>query len=167
MYEATVPEARDQLRAADVQVVLPGGPRILGPVSLACPPGTLTAVLGPSGSGKSTLLRVLAGLADPTAGEVRFDGEPAALRVEDLGYVPQRETVHDRLSVEEALRFAARLRLDPGPAVEPTVERVLDELDLAAARDTQIRMLSGGERRRTATGLELVGDPRLLLLDEP
>ncbi len=84
-----------------------------------------------------------------------------------LGYVPQRESVHDRLTTREALRYAAYLRLDSRADIGSRVEMVLGELGLAAQADTLIRSLSGGERRRAACGLELVGDPPVLLLDEP
>ncbi len=162
-----VAQADNRLSADAVEVVLADDRRILGPVSLDAAPGTLTAVLGPSGSGKSTLLRAMAGLTVPSSGGIRLGDEPVAHHVEDLGYVPQRETVHDRLTVEEALRYAALLRLEPGPQVASIVEEVLEELDLVAQRHTRIRDLSGGERRRTACGMELVGDPKVLLLDEP
>jgi ABC-type multidrug transport system ATPase subunit len=163
----TVADVASRLRVGEVQVVLDDGRRILGPVSLGCAPGSLTAVLGPSGSGKSTLLRTMGGLQEPSQGSVQLGDEPAAYHVAALGYVPQRETVHDRLTVEEALRYAAQLRLASGSGVGETVERVLEELDLGPQRHTWIRNLSGGERRRTACGLELVGDPAVLLLDEP
>jgi energy-coupling factor transporter ATP-binding protein EcfA2 len=87
--------------------------------------------------------------------------------VQALGYVPQRESVHDRLTTREALRYAAYLRLDGSADIGSRVETVLDELGLAAQADTLIGSLSGGERRRAACGLELVGDPPVLLLDEP
>jgi energy-coupling factor transporter ATP-binding protein EcfA2 len=87
--------------------------------------------------------------------------------VQALGYVPQRESVHDLLTTREALRYAACLRLDGSSDIGSRVETVLDELGLAAQADTLIRSLSGGERRRAACGLELVGDPPVLLLDEP
>jgi ABC-type multidrug transport system ATPase subunit/ABC-type multidrug transport system permease subunit len=123
--------------------------------------------MGASGSGKSTLLRVLAGVAEPTAGSATWAGEPTGLAVQALGYVPQHESVHDRLTTREALRFAACLRLDSSVPIDGPVAMVLDELDLVAQGDTLIRNLSGGERRRAACGLELVGDPHVLLLDEP
>jgi len=87
--------------------------------------------------------------------------------VQALGYVPQRESVHDRLTTREALHYAASLRLDAGAKIEARVETVLDELGLVGQGDTLIRNLSGSERRRAACGLELVGDPPVLLLDEP
>jgi ABC-type multidrug transport system ATPase subunit len=123
--------------------------------------------MGPNGSGKSTLLRVLAGISRPTAGSATWAQEPTELAVQALGYVPQRESVHDRLTTREALRYAAYLRLDSSADIESRVETVLDELGLAAQADTLIQSLSGGERRRAACGLELVGDPPVLLLDEP
>jgi energy-coupling factor transporter ATP-binding protein EcfA2/ABC-type multidrug transport system permease subunit len=87
--------------------------------------------------------------------------------VQALGYVPQRESVHDQLTTHEALRYAASLRLDGSTDISARVDTVLDQLGLAAQADTLIRSLSGGERRRAACGLELVGDPPVLLLDEP
>jgi ABC-type Na+ transport system ATPase subunit NatA/ABC-type multidrug transport system permease subunit len=123
--------------------------------------------MGASGSGKSTLLRVLAGVADPTAGEATWAGKPTMQAVHDLGYVPQHETVYDRLTPREALHYAAHLRLDDAADNAERVDRVLRELDLSEQGDTLIRNLSGGERRRAACGLELVGDPGVLLLDEP
>jgi ABC-type multidrug transport system ATPase subunit len=155
------------LVAREVEVRVADGARILGPVSLEVAPGSLVALMGPNGSGKSTLLRVLAGIADPSAGGATWDRQPTAAAVQALGYVPQRESVHDRLTAREALRYAAFLRLDRTADIGLRVETVLDELDLTLQADTQIRSLSGGERRRAACGLELVGDPPALLLDEP
>ena len=155
------------LSARDVEVRVPTGVRILGPVSLDVAPGSLVALMGPNGSGKSTLLRVLAGIARPSAGSATWDEEPTTSAVHALGYVPQRESIHDRLTTREALRYAASLRLDGRTDIGNRVDTVLHELGLAGQADTLIRSLSGGERRRAACGLELVGDPPVLLLDEP
>ncbi|MGI8714205.1 MAG: ATP-binding cassette domain-containing protein [Solirubrobacteraceae bacterium] len=155
------------LVARDVEVSVADGVRILGPISLGVAPGSLVALMGASGSGKSTLLRVLAGMITPTAGSADWAGEPTASAVQALGYVPQRESVHERLTAREALRYAASLRLDAAAAVEERVETVLEDLGLVQQADTLIQNLSGGERRRAACGLELVGDPPMLLLDEP
>ncbi len=155
------------LVASDVELSVADGVRILGPVSLEIGPGSLVALMGASGSGKSTLLRVLAGIAKPTAGSATLVAEPTTSAVQALGYVPQRESVHGRLTTREALSCAAYLRLDAGVAVEERVVTVLDELGLVEQASTLIRNLSGGERRRAACGLELVGDPPVLLLDEP
>jgi pSer/pThr/pTyr-binding forkhead associated (FHA) protein len=107
--------------------------QILAETTLSIEPGELVVVIGESGSGKSTLVRALAGVSQPTAGVVTVNGEPVAVRLTDIGYVPQDEIVHAGLTVREALRYAARLRL-PGDAtaadVEASVERVLSELAL-------------------------------------
>jgi ABC-type multidrug transport system ATPase subunit len=156
------------LVARDVEVtVAEGTRRILGPVSLEVAPGQLVALMGPSGSGKSTLLRVLSGAALPSAGTATWTDQPTSLAIGTVGYVQQRESVHDRLTTREALHYAACLRLDASAPIDQRVSSVLDELGLVGQRDTLIKNLSGGERRRAACGLELVGDPHVLLLDEP
>jgi ABC-type multidrug transport system ATPase subunit/ABC-type multidrug transport system permease subunit len=155
------------LVARDVEVSVGEGARILGPVSLEVAPGSMVALMGASGSGKSTLLRVLSGVAEPTSGTATWADQPTALAVHSVGYVQQHESVHDRLTTREALRYAALLRLDAGAPVDRRVASVLDELGLTDQGGTLIRNLSGGERRRAACGLELVGDPHVLLLDEP
>ncbi len=155
------------LVARDVEVSVGDDLLILGPVSLQVAPGSLVALMGASGSGKSTMLRVLAGIAEPTAGSAAWAAAPTTASVQALGYVPQRESVHDRLTTREALHYAASLRLGAEAPTKARVEGVLDELDLVGQADTLIRNLSGGERRRAACGLELVGDPPVLLLDEP
>ena len=113
----------------DVEVSVGDGGRILGPVSLQVAPGTLVALMGPSGSGKSTLMRVLSGITRPTAGTADWSGETAAAAVHALGYVPQRESVHDRLTVREALSYAASMRLQPDAPVAELVD-----LDAVRAR---------------------------------
>ena len=155
------------LVARDVEVNVRDGGRILGPVSLQVAPGTLIGLMGASGSGKSTLMRVLSGVTRPTSGTAEWRGESVAAAVHALGYVPQRESVHDRLTVREALRYAASMRLQPGAPVAELVAATLSDLGLIEQADRIIQNLSGGERRRAACGLELVGDPPVLLLDEP
>jgi ABC transport system ATP-binding/permease protein len=147
-----------------------GGRTILQPTSLTIARGEVLALIGPSGSGKSTLLRLLAGVSRPTSGETTIDGEPIAMRMSDLGYVPQQDTIHDRLTVREALSCAATLRLpaDTSDAeIADHVEAVAAELDLSAWIDSLIGSLSGGQRKRAACGVELIGRPSIFLLDEP
>jgi ABC transport system ATP-binding/permease protein len=143
---------------------------ILAETTLSIEPGELVVVIGESGSGKSTLVRALAGVSQPSAGVVTVNGEPVALRLTDIGYVPQDEIVHSGLTVREALGYAARLRL-PGDAtaadVQASVERVLGELSLESHADTRIGSLSGGQRKRAGVASELLSRPSLLFLDEP
>jgi ABC-type multidrug transport system ATPase subunit/ABC-type multidrug transport system permease subunit len=155
---------------ADHVTVRAGDRQILADVSLRIAPGELVGVIGESGAGKSTLLRALAGVSDPTAGVVTINGEPVAGRRTDIGYVPQDEIVHERLTVREALTFAARVRLPHASAraeVRQDVTRALDDLELAERADVRIGALSGGQRRRVGVATELLTRPGLLFLDEP
>ncbi len=157
------------LTARGVSVDL-GERTILHPTSLSVAPGEFVALIGPSGSGKTTLLKCLAGVALPTAGEVLVGSDPLDLRRTEVGYVPQSDVVHDRLTVREALLYAARLRLPSDTRREEhvaAVEDVLTELRLTDHQRTSIGSLSGGQRKRVACGVELIGKPTMLLLDEP
>lgn len=157
------------LRGVNLRVDV-GNRTILQPTTLTIARGEVLALIGPSGSGKSTLLRLLAGVSAPSSGEATVDGEPIALRMPDLGYVPQQDTIHDRLTVREALACAAVLRLpaDTSEAeIDDHVESVAAELDLSAWIDSIIGSLSGGQRKRAACGVELIGRPSIFLLDEP
>jgi ABC-type multidrug transport system ATPase subunit/pSer/pThr/pTyr-binding forkhead associated (FHA) protein len=146
------------------------GREILHSASVSIQPGELVVIIGESGSGKSTLVKAMAGVSEPAAGRVRVSGEPVASRLTDLGYVPQDEIVHGRLTVREALRYAARLRLPPDSSradLEAAVERVVGELGLEARADQRIDTLSGGQRKRAGVAVELLSRPSLLFLDEP
>ncbi len=127
-------------------------------------------LIGESGSGKSTLLKALAGVTHPSAGSVTVSGEPVRARRADVGYLPQDEIVHPLLTVREALRYSARLRLpdDAGPGdVDKAVDHVLAGLALLEHADKRIGSLSGGQRKRAGLASELLGRPSLLFLDEP
>jgi ABC transport system ATP-binding/permease protein len=147
-----------------------GGRTILHPTTLTVARGEVLALIGPSGSGKSTLLRLLAGVSRPTSGETTVDSEPIAVRMSDLGYVPQQDTIHARLTVREALACAAVLRLPSDTSEDEVahhVESVAAELELTPWVDAMIGSLSGGQRKRVACGVELIGRPSIFLLDEP
>lgn len=161
---------RGCLVARGVAQHVKGGVRVLRPTDLRLEPGTLVAVIGEAGSGKSTLVKILAGVTRPSAGSVHIDGDPLSLRLPDIGYVPQSEILHRSLTIREALRYGARLRLPPdsGPEeIDAAVARVLRDLDLDDHADKQIRVVSGGQQRRVSVGMEMLGSPRILLLDEP
>ena len=150
------------------------GRRLLQDVSFTAKPGTLTAVIGPSGAGKSTLVKLIGGALPRSAGVVAFDGhdvhaEYASMRSR-IGVVPQDDVVHRQLTVEQALSYAAELRLPPDTSIEDrrqVVERVLDELELAPHKKTRVDKLSGGQRKRASVAMELLTGPSLLILDEP
>ncbi|NBP83897.1 MAG: ATP-binding cassette domain-containing protein, partial [Mycobacteriaceae bacterium] len=147
---------------------------LLENISFAARPGTLTAVIGPSGAGKSTLARLIAGYTHPSTGTVSFEGhnihaEYASLRSR-IGMVPQDDVVHGQLTVNQALMYAAELRLPPDTTREDrqqVVAQVLAELEMTQHADTRVDRLSGGQRKRASVALELLTGPSLLILDEP
>ncbi|CAF1231827.1 unnamed protein product [Didymodactylos carnosus] len=138
----------------------------------------MNAILGPSGCGKSSLLDVLAGRKDPygLSGTVLIDGEA---RPDDykyrVGYVVQDDILSDRLTVKENLAFSANVRLPKTLSEQEKadiVKRVIHQLALEKCADTKvgtelIRGISGGERKRTNIGMELVLSPKIIFLDEP
>ncbi len=150
------------------------GKELLDDISLTARPGTLTAIIGGSGAGKTTLSRLIAGYTRPSAGNVTFEGhdihaEYATMRSR-IGMVPQDDVVHRQLTVNQALGYAAELRLPPDTSKEEraqVVAQVLEELDLTKHADTRVDKLSGGQRKRASVALELLTQPSLLLLDEP
>src|SRR5438105_35498 len=161
--------AHISLRAVDVSVQI-AGRTILHPTSLSVSPGELMALIGQSGSGKTTLLKALAGVRAQTGGDVYLGDDPVVLRQTDVAYVPQSETIHEFLTVGEALHYAAQLRLpsDTRPAeLESAVQHALSELRLTEHGRTMIKSLSGGQRKRAAAAAELISKPTMLLLDEP
>ena len=158
-----------RLDASDVTMRI-GDKTILEPTSISIEPGELVALIGESGAGKTTLLKALAGVHRPSGGHITLNGEPLAARLTDVGYVPQDEIVHRLLDVEEALRYAARLRLPQDVSDEEmdgAVQRVIGELSLEEHASTRIGSLSGGQRKRAGVATELLSRPSVLFLDEP
>uniref|UniRef100_A0A8K9XUM9 ABC transporter domain-containing protein n=1 Tax=Oncorhynchus mykiss TaxID=8022 RepID=A0A8K9XUM9_ONCMY len=138
----------------------------------------LNAIMGATGSGKSSFLDVLAARKDPAglAGEVLIDGAPQPPNFKCLsGYVVQDDVVMGTLTVRENFRFSAALRLPSSISQkekEDKVNRLITELGLTKVADSRvgtqlIRGISGGERKRTNIGMELIIDPPVLFLDEP
>jgi len=169
--ELVIHDERGGLSLSGEQITMRVGDRtILQPSTLSVSPGEFVALIGPSGSGKTTLLKCLAGVAQATGGRVVVGSDPLELRLTEVGYVPQSDVVHDLLTVREALRYAARLRLPSDThrgELTTAVDDVLDELRLSEHADTETGRLSGGQRKRVACGAELIGQPTMLLLDEP
>jgi ABC transport system ATP-binding/permease protein len=150
------------------------GKGLLENISMTARPGTLTAIIGGSGAGKTTLSRLIAGYTTPSSGSVTFEGhnihtQYASLRTR-IGMVPQDDVVHRQLTVNQALGYAAELRLPPDTSKqdrEEVVAQVIDELGLTKHADTRVDKLSGGQRKRASVALELLTGPSLLILDEP
>jgi ABC-2 type transport system ATP-binding protein len=126
-------------------------------VSLLAGRGELVAVIGPNGAGKTTLLSILAGIQPADEGAVEG---PAS-----IGWVPQQPALYGKLTVEENLMLFARLERSADP--QAAVDRMLDLTDLAERGGDQVATLSGGNRQRVNIAIGLLGDPEVLLLDEP
>ena len=144
--------------------------KALEDVSLAVPDGSLTALLGPSGGGKSTLLRVIAGLEEPDAGQVRIagrsmDGVPPQRR--GVGLVFQHYAPFRHMTVRDNVAFGLRVRKRPRDEVRARVTELLELVHLSGLADRYPAQLSGGQRQRMALARALAVEPRVLLLDEP
>lgn len=145
---------------------------LLDDVTFSVPPGHLLAIVGPSGCGKTTLLKTIAGLKEEDNGEIRWEGrnlaEDGDLHPSELGYVPQFSIAHDLLTVEEcvASAVALRTRQADADAAWALVEQVMKQTGLTALGERQVKVLSGGQKRRLGLALELVTNPNLLLCDE-
>ena len=147
------------------------GTRALDDVTLDIPRG-MFGLLGPNGAGKSSLMRCLATLQVPTAGRIAFDGldvlaEPARLRAV-LGYLPQDFGVYPRVSAWEMLEHLAVLKGVAGRGERrETVESLLQQVNLWEVRKKAIAGFSGGMRQRFGIAQALIGNPRLIIVDEP
>src|SRR5512143_2301959 len=163
---------RGRLDALHLTRRVDGGRLILNDSSLSIAPREFVAIVGGSGSGKTTLRNALSGF-DPAEGRVLLNGDDYyanfALYRSLIGYVPQDDIMHRELPVEQALRYAALLRL-PGDTshteIEARIEQVLAEVDMDAQAEQIVGRLSGGQRKRVSIGMELLAEPGVFLLDE-
>lgn len=152
-------------------VELTGVHRLFGPVpalaglDLRIEAAALTLVTGPNGAGKSTLLRLLAGLLRPTSGTIRYAGRPLERPDAAAGraYLGHHTQLYGDLTVRENLALAADLRRLPRDSLDPWLER----FDLRAVADRPALACSRGQAQRAALARTFLGDPSLVLLDEP
>jgi ABC-2 type transport system ATP-binding protein len=147
-----------------------GGVRALDAVTLEVSPG-MFGLLGPNGAGKSTLMRTIATLQDPDGGTVAFDGldvlvNKTQLR-RQLGYLPQEFGAYPRTSPEVMLGHIAALKGVHGKARRELVEQLLARTNLWEVRKRNIDTFSGGMRQRFGIAQALIGDPKLMIVDEP
>jgi ABC-2 type transport system ATP-binding protein len=152
------------IRVRDLRVRR-GGALVLPGVSLDVRAGVVTGLLGPSGSGKTTLMRAIVGVQVVESGEVTVHGLPAGspeLR-RRAGYVTQEPSVYADLTVRENLAYFARVL----GARADRVERAVGAVGLEQHADQTVRTLSGGERSRVSLASALLGEPDVLVLDEP
>jgi len=141
-------------------------------VNIRIPRGHFMAIVGPSGCGKTTMLKTIAGLNPESSGGLYWEGRNLSvegdLEASDIGYVPQFSIAYDPLTVDESVEAATKLRVAvrDNEELDHRIDRVLEETGLAAIADRQVKVLSGGQKRRLGLAMELVSDPKLLLCDE-
>jgi len=159
------------LELSGVSHVYSNGTRALDNVTLSIPKG-MFGLLGPNGAGKSTLMRTIATLQTPTSGSIAFDGldvltEPEELR-KRLGYLPQDFGVYPRVSAYDMLDHMAVLKGIAGRGERrDTVETLLAQVNLWDVRSKAIAGFSGGMRQRFGIAQALIGNPDLIIVDEP
>ena len=159
------------LELREVSHVYANGVRALDNVTLTIPKG-MFGLLGPNGAGKSTLMRTVATLQTPSEGRISFDGidilaDPEALR-KRLGYLPQDFGVYPRVSAYDMLDHMAVLKgLGERGARKETVETLLNQVNLWDVRKKAIAGFSGGMRQRFGIAQALIGNPDLIIVDEP
>ena len=160
-----------ELTISDLAKTYPNGVVALSGVSLAIPPG-MFGLLGPNGAGKSTLMRTLATLQEADAGSVRL-GDIDVLRDKDavrrtLGYLPQDFGVYPKVSAETLLDHLARLKgIADKRQRRDVVATLLKQTNLYDVRNKPLGGFSGGMRQRFGIAQALIGDPRLIIVDEP
>ncbi|MEE8389921.1 MAG: FHA domain-containing protein, partial [Anaerolineae bacterium] len=147
--------------------------RILNGINISIYPREFISVVGTSGAGKSTLVMALNGFMR-AEGQVLINGDDLYHHFDlyrtMIGYVPQDDIIHKNLTVANALRYAARLRLPPDTSadeIEQRVDHVLQQVEMVGQKDQIVASLSGGQRKRVSIAVELLAEPNLFFLDEP
>lgn len=159
------------LRVQKLVKIYPGGVTALQGIDLDVPVG-MYGLLGPNGAGKSTFMKILAGLLEPTSGEVTLDGEdiladPAVVHAR-LGYLPQDFGFYPHLNGEQMLTYLLRLKGVEAPGgLKKLVAELLGQVNLTFAAKRKLKGYSGGMRQRLGIAQALAGNPRLIVVDEP
>ncbi len=145
--------------------------KALDDVNLAIPLGGIFGILGPNGSGKSTLLRLIANIDKQTGGRILIRGKeilknPIWIR-KYFGYCPQEPVFYSHLTVNENIVLVAELYNLPPVIYRPSIQKILEELDLTPKKNELAKDLSGGQKQRLSIIQSLIHAPKILLLDEP
>ena len=160
-----------EISIENLNKVYGNGYKALDDVNLHITPG-MYGLLGPNGAGKSSLMRILVTLAKPTSGRVTIDGYDLQKNRREirsiLGYLPQDFRFFAQLRTWEFLDYSARLAgISSGKARNAAVEELLEKVGLFDVRNRMAGKLSGGMKRRLGIAQALIGDPRILIIDEP
>jgi len=148
----------------------PSAVEVLKRIDIEVAPGEFLILVGPSGCGKSTLLNIIAGLEDPTEGELRIGGKNVvgvAPAQRDIAMVFQSYALYPTMSVADNIGFALEMRKVPKEQRQKRIAEVAAMLQISHLLDRRPAQLSGGQRQRVAMGRALARDPQLFLFDEP
>ncbi|MEQ8821603.1 MAG: ABC transporter ATP-binding protein [Sumerlaeia bacterium] len=148
-----------------------GQTRCLEGVTFDVPEGEILGFLGPNGAGKTTTMRILTGQCRPTQGTAAIGGHDVvrdSLAVRELlGYLPEEAPLYPEMTVQSYLRFMAGMKHIPAKSVKREVDKALREVNLDKKANRLIQNLSKGQRQRVGLAQALLGDPKVLILDEP
>ncbi len=158
-----------KIKLQDVSMTYPTGKKALQNLSMEIESPNLIGLIGPNGAGKSTLMKLLSAGLLPTEGCIHMDGEPLSKKETELktklGYLPQSFGLYDELTVWQFLDYMASLKTITNS--KQMIEKVIADTNLTDKRRSCIRTLSGGQRQRVGIAQALLGNPELLIFDEP
>lgn len=144
---------------------------VLKGLNFSIPAGEIVGFLGPNGAGKTTTLKIIAGLMEPSSGEVFIDGKSLSQNLNStkikIGYLPEVAPLYDDMTVNEYLSFVADIKLVPHQEKQKYILKTLEEVHLQQIQNQRIYQLSKGYRQRVGLAQALVSQPQVLILDEP
>ena len=162
------------LRVRGMNKTVGKGKQILHDVNFDIESNEFVAIIGGSGAGKSTLMNAISGFDKKREGMVLFNGIPMdenfSVLKSLIGYVPQEDIIYENLTLQRMLSYTAKLKMPKDMSKEEADRRIQDVLamvELSEQKDTYIRKLSGGQKKRASIAVELLADPSLFFLDEP
>ena len=148
-----------------------GGNTVVNHLTFTIEPGRIYGFLGPNGAGKSTTMNMITGCLAPTEGQVLINGhdifDDALAAKRCIGYLPENPPVYPDMTPEEYLRFVAEAKGIKPSAVYEEICRVMKETDITDMKDRLIKNLSKGYRQRVGIAQAMLGEPELIILDEP
>ncbi|MDE7284153.1 MAG: ATP-binding cassette domain-containing protein [Lachnospiraceae bacterium] len=151
-----------------ITMIYPSGKKALQDVSIRAESPSFIGILGPNGAGKTTLMKLLIAGLLPTKGEILLDEKPLLSQEKylksQLGYLPQSFGLYEELTVWQFLDYMAALK---NVKDKTTIDKVLELTSMTEQKRVRIRNLSGGQRQRVGIAQALLGDPQLIILDEP